>query len=80
MPITEFLERNAREFRDETALVEINPEFKPESRITWREYSLMQPEPGEPLWAQVAPPNVASLRMFLAAGYRTVCAEVLFGP
>lgn len=49
MPITEFLERNAREFRDETALVEINPEFKPESRITWREYSLMQPEPGEPL-------------------------------
>lgn len=49
MPITEFLERNAREFADETALVEINPEFKSESRITWREYSLMQPEPGEPL-------------------------------
>lgn len=49
MPITEFLERNAREFGGETALVEINPEFKPESRITWREYSLIQPEPGEPL-------------------------------
>ena len=49
MPITEFLERNAREFRDETALVEINPEFKPESRITWREDSRRQPAPGEPL-------------------------------
>jgi GNAT superfamily N-acetyltransferase len=35
---------------------------------------------GEPLWAQVAPANVASLRAFLAAGYRVVCAEVLFGP
>lgn len=34
--------------------------------------------PGEPLWAQVSPANVASLRMFLAAGYRLVAAEVLF--
>jgi GNAT superfamily N-acetyltransferase len=34
--------------------------------------------PGEPLWAQVSPANVASLRMFLAAGYRPVAAEVLF--
>jgi GNAT superfamily N-acetyltransferase len=31
-----------------------------------------------PLWAQVAPANVASLRSFLAAGYRPVGAEVLF--
>jgi GNAT superfamily N-acetyltransferase len=35
---------------------------------------------GEPLWAQVAPANTASLRAFLAAGYRPLCAEVLFGP
>ncbi len=34
--------------------------------------------PGETLWAQVSPANVASLRMFLAAGYRPVAAEVLF--
>jgi GNAT superfamily N-acetyltransferase len=33
-----------------------------------------------PLWAQVAPANVASLRAFLAAGYRPVGAEILFGP
>jgi GNAT superfamily N-acetyltransferase len=34
---------------------------------------------GAPLWAQVAPANTASLRAFLAAGYRPVGAEVLFG-
>ena len=32
-----------------------------------------------PLWAQVAPANTASLRSFLLAGYRPVCAESLFG-
>jgi GNAT superfamily N-acetyltransferase len=32
----------------------------------------------EPLFAQVAPGNAASLRAFLAAGYRPVGAEVLF--
>jgi GNAT superfamily N-acetyltransferase len=33
---------------------------------------------GAPLWAQVPPANVASVRAFLAAGYRPVGAEVLF--
>lgn len=32
------------------------------------------------LWAQVAPANTASLRAFLAAGYRPAGAVVLFGP
>jgi GNAT superfamily N-acetyltransferase len=32
---------------------------------------------GEPLWAQVAPANAASVRAFLAAGYRPVGAEAL---
>jgi RimJ/RimL family protein N-acetyltransferase len=32
----------------------------------------------EPLFAQVAPGNAASLRAFLAAGYRPIGAEVLF--
>ena len=35
---------------------------------------------GSPVWAQVAPANTASLCAFLAAGYRPVGAEVLFGP
>jgi L-amino acid N-acyltransferase YncA len=33
---------------------------------------------GEPLFAQVAPSNAASLRAFLAAGFRPIGAEVLF--
>jgi len=33
---------------------------------------------GEPLFAQVAPGNVASLRAFLAAGYKPIGSEVLF--
>jgi hypothetical protein len=34
--------------------------------------------PEEPLFAQVTPGNVASVRAFLAAGYRPICSEVLF--
>jgi hypothetical protein len=33
---------------------------------------------GDVLFAQVAPGNVASLRAFLAAGYRPICSEVWF--
>jgi hypothetical protein len=33
---------------------------------------------GEHLFAQVTPGNVASIRAFLAAGYRPICSEVLF--
>ncbi len=33
---------------------------------------------GEPLFAQVTPGNVASLRAFLAAGYKPIGSEVLF--
>ncbi len=53
MPITEVLTKNATLYPDEVALVEINPSFEPESRITWREYSLMQPQPGEPFRREI---------------------------
>jgi GNAT superfamily N-acetyltransferase len=33
--------------------------------------------PGEPLFAQVSPGNAASVRAYLAAGFRPICAEVL---
>jgi L-amino acid N-acyltransferase YncA len=33
--------------------------------------------PDAPLWAQVSPGNAASVRAFLAAGYRPVGAEAL---
>lgn len=35
---------------------------------------------GEPVFAQVAPGNAASLRAVLAAGYTALCAEVLLPP
>ncbi len=48
MTILDVLDQNAALYANETALVEINPKFEPDSRITWREYSLMQPEAGQP--------------------------------
>ena len=53
MPITDYLERNADRQPDETALVEINPKFEPASRITWKDYSLMEPKPGEPFRREI---------------------------
>ena len=43
MPITNILERNAMSFRDEVALVELNPEQAETRRVTWREYELIEP-------------------------------------
>ena len=42
MPITELLSRNATYFKDEVALVEINPEVGNIPRVTWREFSLIE--------------------------------------
>ena len=44
MPITELLERNAIEYANDVALVEINPDIKEKRRVTWREYELIQPD------------------------------------
>ena len=43
MPITEYLVNNAKNYKNEVALVEINPELQEKSRMTWREYSLIEP-------------------------------------
>ena len=43
MPITEYLVNNAKNFKDDVALVEINPEVEEKNRVTWREYSLIEP-------------------------------------
>ena len=37
MPITDYLERNAREYGNDVALVEINPDVQETRRVTWRE-------------------------------------------
>lgn len=46
MVITELLERNAKLFPNDTALVEVNPAVKPQPNQTWREYSLIETTPG----------------------------------
>ncbi len=45
MPITQYLERNARDYADEVCLVEINPEIQEKRRITWRDYELIESNP-----------------------------------
>jgi GNAT superfamily N-acetyltransferase len=60
---------------------EVSLEVAPEHRGRGLGRRLVAAAPGlvdGTLWAQVSPANVASLRMFLAAGYRPVAAEVLF--
>jgi acyl-CoA synthetase (AMP-forming)/AMP-acid ligase II len=47
MPITEFLERNARFHPDEVSLVEINPANQPDRKTTWREYNLIETAEGD---------------------------------
>lgn len=63
--------------------LEVSIELAPEARGRGRGAALahaargLVPD-GEPLFAQVSPGNVASLRAFLRAGYRPICSEVLF--
>ena len=48
MPVTDFLDRNARMYPNEVALVELNPDEKDTRRTTWKEYDLIQPDLFEP--------------------------------
>ena len=45
MPITEILKKNADFYPNDTALVEINPQYEQQKRMTWREYSLIEANP-----------------------------------
>ena len=47
MPITEFLKRNAKEYPNDVALVEVAPQMLEKAKITWKEYALIQPNPEE---------------------------------
>lgn len=42
MPITELLERNAKAYPNDVALIEINPEIEEDRRYTWKEYELIE--------------------------------------
>ena len=43
MTIIDLLERNAREWPDDTALVEINPDQPETRRVTWHDFELVEP-------------------------------------
>jgi len=45
MPITEFLERNARLYGNEKCLTEINMELQEEHKLTWLDYELIENNP-----------------------------------
>ena len=73
MTLIDILTQNAVAYADETALVEINPEFQLDSKITWRDYSLIQPEPGEPFrreitWAEFEEKANRFANLLLARG------------
>ena len=51
--ITEILERNAKEWADDVALVEINPQELEARRTTWREYSLIESSPIEAFRSEI---------------------------
>lgn len=48
MPVMDYLERNAKLYSDEVALVELNPDQKDTRRTTWKEYDLIEPSRFEP--------------------------------
>lgn len=43
MPITEILKQNVEKFGEDVALVEINPSIQETSRVTWKDYDLIEP-------------------------------------
>lgn len=48
MPVIDYLERNAKLYPEEVALVELNPEEKETRRTTWKESELIEPTRFEP--------------------------------
>lgn len=47
MPITEILQKNADFYPNDVALTEINPHADDRSKMTWREYALIESTPGK---------------------------------
>ena len=53
MPITDILKKNAQERGGEVALVEINPQELDKRRISWKDYSLMEPSRTDSFRAEI---------------------------
>ena len=48
MPITEILTKNATYYKNDVALVEINPRENFDTKVTWKEYSLIESDANGP--------------------------------
>ena len=75
MPITDFLTRNSEKYGDEIALIELNPEEKTTGRMTWKEYSLIQPTGGgayrrEISWSAFNGQSNIVANMLIGRGYK----------
>ena len=59
MVITDFLERNARLYGSDIALVEVNPSEERDSAVTWREASLIaEAQPDAPYRRELSWPDL----------------------
>ena len=73
--IAEMLERNAAEWPNDVALVEINPQELENRRTTWREYSLIESSPieafrSEMTWREFDEKANRFANLLLTRGYR----------
>lgn len=73
--ITEILERNAREWPNDVALVEINPQELEARHTIWREYSLIESSPieafrSEITWAEFDEKANRFANLLLARGFK----------
>ena len=73
--ITEILERNAREWPEDVALVEINPQELEKRNTTWREFSLIESSPleafrSEITWAEFDEKANRFANLLLSRGYK----------
>lgn len=53
MPITDILAKNARDYKNDVALVEINPKLQEDQRTTWKEYSLIEASHNESFRSEI---------------------------
>lgn len=53
MTVIDYLIRNAKEYGEEVALIELNPEEADNRRITWKDYDLIEPTRFEPFRREI---------------------------
>ena len=79
--ITEILERNAREFGSDVALVEINPQELEKKNTTWREYSLIEASRDDAFRSDITWGEFDDHVAFLERGFKAIdLIDFEYGP